>query len=81
MTDGVEEWSCGDCSRRMLLRRPPAFEQFVIDSGDEWAAHVGGTGGLHVVATQACPPAVGLSEHERGWLAEQGIAWEPDDTP
>jgi len=79
---GVEEWSCTKCSRRLLLRRPPEFEQFVLDRGDEWAAHVGGTGGLQAAGMHARPaPAVGLSERERGWLAEHGITWEPDGSP
>ncbi len=80
---GVEEWSCTECSRRLLMRRPPAFEQFVLDRGDEWAAHVGGLGGgLQAAGMQARPArAAGLSEHERGWLAEHGITWEPDGNP
>jgi hypothetical protein len=79
---GVEEWSCIECSRRLLMRTPPAFEQFVLDRGDECAAHVGGTGGLRPAGFQARPaPAVGLSDRERGWLAEHGITWEPDGNP
>ena len=44
---GVEEWSCTECSRRLLFRRPPAFEKVVLDRGDERATHVGGSSGLH----------------------------------
>ena len=71
----VEEWSCTECSRRLLMRRPPAFDQFVLDRGDEWAAHVGGTGDLQPAGAQA--RQAGPSDHERDWLAEHGIAWEP----
>jgi hypothetical protein len=80
---GVEEWSCTECGRRLLMmRRPPAFEQFVLDRGDESAAHVGGTGGLQAGGMQAQRSrAVSLSERERGWLAEHGITWEPDGNP
>src|SRR5580693_9731732 len=46
LAQGVEEWSCAECSRRLLLRRPPKFEKVVLEPGDEWAAHVGATGGL-----------------------------------
>jgi hypothetical protein len=38
---GVEEWSCTQCSRRLLFRWPPAFDKIVLDRGDEWAAHIG----------------------------------------
>jgi hypothetical protein len=75
----VEEWSCTECSRRLLMRRPPAFEQIVLDRGDESAAHVGGTGGLQADGMRARPTgAMSLSDRERGWLAEHGITWEPD---
>jgi hypothetical protein len=76
---GVEEWSCTQCSRRLRLRRPPAFEKIVLDPGDEWAAHVGGAGGLEVRAAAASPAGPGdLPAAERRWLAEHGIAWPPD---
>jgi hypothetical protein len=77
----VEEWSCTECSRRLLMRRPPAFDQFVLDRGDEWAAHVGGTGGLRLAGVQARPArAADLSDRERAWLTEHGITWEPDSS-
>jgi hypothetical protein len=78
----VEEWSCTECSRRLLMRRPPAFDQFVLDGGDEWAAHVGGTGGLRPAGIQADQGRVaGLPDRERAWLAEHGITWETDGSP
>jgi hypothetical protein len=78
---GVEEWSCSQCSRRLLLRWPSAFEKIVLDRGDEWAAHVG-AGRLPTVAAQAgtADPAA-LPEEDRSWLAAHGIGWEPGDTP
>lgn len=78
---GVEEWSCTECSRRLLFRRPPAFEKVVLDRGDEWAAHVGGSSGLHIAAANVAPlPGADLRPSDRSWLASQGITWEPDDT-
>jgi hypothetical protein len=78
---GVEEWSCTECSRRLLLRRPPAFEKTVLDRGDEWAAHVGGSSGLHIAAAEWAPPQrADLHAADRSWLAAQGITWEPDET-
>jgi hypothetical protein len=79
---GVEEWSCTECSRRLLFRWPPAFEKVVLDRGDEWAAHVGGGGGLHVTAANVAPAdKTDLRASDRDWLAAQGIEWEPEDTP
>jgi hypothetical protein len=75
---GAEEWSCTRCSRRLLLRRPPAFEKIVLDRGDEWAMHVGGTDGLQPGPVQGRPTAPGdLPAQERNWLAEHGIEWKP----
>ena len=80
--DGVEEWSCTRCSRRLLFRRPPEFEKIVLEPGDEWAAHVGAAGGLQVTVVEPGPLASGeLATQDRDWLAEHGIEWDPGDTP
>jgi len=79
---GVEEWSCTECSRRLLFRWPPAFAKVVLDRGDEWAAHVGGSGGLRIAAADVAPPErADLPAADRDWLAAQGIRWGPEDTP
>ena len=65
-------------ARRLLFRRPPAFEKALLDRGDERAAHAGSTGGLQTTA-----PIVerDLPASDRGWLRAQGIDWGPEDTP
>ena len=79
---GVEEWSCTECSRRILFRRPPAFEKLVLDRGDQWVAHVGGGGGVRIAAADvARPEQAELPAHDREWLAAQGIGWGAEDTP
>jgi hypothetical protein len=79
---GVEEWSCTECSRRILLRRPPAFEKIVLDRGDPWVAHVGGSGGVRIAAADVAPPEQAkLRAHDREWLAAQGIEWGAEATP
>ena len=93
---GVEEWSCTVCSRRLLLRRPPAFAKVVLDRGDEWAAHVGGGGGVRPAAPDVAPEGGGtpastagvapaerveLPASDRDWLAAQGIQWGPEAAP
>jgi hypothetical protein len=78
---GVEEWSCTECSRRLLFRWPPAFEKVVLDRGDEWAAHVGGSAGLQIAATSVAPPVrEDLRASDRHWLSAQGIEWGREDT-
>jgi len=82
LAQGVDEWSCTICSRRLLLRRPPDYEKIVLERGDEWAAHVGGTGGLQPAAMNARPAEPGSPRTlDRTWLSEHGIDWEPDATP
>jgi len=79
---GVEEWSCTVCSRRLLFRWPPAFEKVVLDRGDEWAAHVGGSGGVRPDAADPAPAdQADLPASDRDWLTAQGIQWGPGDTP
>jgi hypothetical protein len=76
----VEEWSCTRCTRRLLLRRPPEFKKVVLDRGDEWAMHVGATGGLQLGPMEAQPASPGdLPVADRSWLAGHGIEWKPDD--
>jgi hypothetical protein len=79
---GVEEWSCTQCSRRLLFRWPPTFEKIVLDHGDQWAAHVGGSGGVHIAAAEVAPPErTDLRASDREWLAAQGIEWGIEDAP
>jgi hypothetical protein len=76
---GVEEWSCVQCSRRLLLRRPPAFQKVVLDRGNETAGHAAGGSGLRVGVTEVTPAgAADLSEDQHGWLAAHGIEWDTD---
>ena len=80
---GVEVWSCRQCTRRLLLRRPPEFEKMVLEPGDESAAHVGSTGALRPAAVTARHPALPrqLPAQDRRWLDELGIGWEDPGDP
>jgi len=74
---GIEVWSCNQCTRRLLIRRPPDFQKTVLEPGDEQAAHVGGTGGLRMTGVTAQPTQPRqLPAADRQWLAEHGIGWE-----
>ena len=78
---GVEEWACTRCSRRLLLRRPPAFEKIVIDHGDEWAVHVG-SAWLQLSLGEPRRSGPGsLPAQDRSWLAAHGIEWEAGEAP
>jgi hypothetical protein len=78
---GSEEWSCIQCTRRLLLRRPPEFDKVVLERGDETVAHVGGTAGMRITGVSAVPAGTGeLPAAERDWLAAHGIDWEADQT-
>jgi len=54
----------------------------VLDRGDQWAAHVGGSGGVHIAAADVTPPErTDLRASDREWLAAQGIEWGTEGTP
>ena len=81
LEQGSEEWSCIQCARRLLLRRPPDFDKVVLERGDETAAHVGGMAGVRISGVRAVPARTGnLPAAERDWLAAHGIDWEADQT-
>lgn len=61
---GAEEWHCPTCGRRMILQWPPQYKKIVLEPGDEYAAHSGGTGGLQIGAAQIIPANEPLSEPE-----------------
>jgi hypothetical protein len=42
-TSGAEEWHCPTCGRRFLMHWPPAYKKIVLEAGDEYAAHIGGS--------------------------------------
>jgi hypothetical protein len=43
---GLQAWLCPECGRRLLLSWPPNYRKIVLQRGDVWTPHVGGTGGL-----------------------------------
>lgn len=43
---GAQEWYCPTCGRRFLMTWPPNYHKVVLEPGDEYAVHTGGTGGL-----------------------------------
>ena len=75
---GALEWSCTECSRRLLFRWPPHYEKVVLDQGDDSAhTHTGGTGDLRNTADVQAPAPGSPTQVEHDWLATHGIAWKP----
>ncbi len=52
---GADEWHCPTCGRRFLMQWPPNYEKVVLESGDEYAIHTGGKGGLRLQPPQMNP--------------------------
>ncbi len=68
---GAEEWHCPACGRRLLMSWPPAYKRVVLEAGDDYAIHSGGTGGLHLSRPSVGEPEPpGLSEEMRAALED-----------
>lgn len=59
---GAEEWHCPTCGRRFLMHWPPEYRKVVLEAGDEYAAHVGGKGGLRISGADVAPAEYGEPE-------------------
>ncbi|WP_068922084.1 hypothetical protein [Planobispora rosea] len=70
--NGAEEWACGVCSRRILLRWPPSFERLVLVEGDETVQHFGTKGPVAMLGVDITQEP---DEGDREWLNANGIAW------
>jgi hypothetical protein len=64
-SSGAEEWFCPTCGRRFLMHWPPSYKKIILETGDEYAAHVGGKGGARLAARVDTP-----FEQEHGEEAE-----------
>ena len=84
---GEDEMYCPTCGRRVLIQWPPDYRKTVLDAGDEFATHSGGTGGLSVGAAEISQGS-GLSTSDEArlqdwehWLGEMnfGGMWAGED--
>lgn len=73
---GAEEWTCTQCSRRLMIRWTPEFDKLVLDRGDEHAPHAGGKGGVGFGRVSVEPAPAGPTDRDHDWLAGLGIAWQ-----
>jgi hypothetical protein len=75
--DGVQEWLCPECGRRLLLSWPPNYRKIVLDRGDVWTPHVGAAGGLSL-SSITVPPQAAHSWNEaddralQAWASGEG---------
>ena len=72
MENGVGEWHCPACGRRLLVRLQPTFAKIVLNSGDELVNHVSVMGNATVINTAETNED--LTDME--WLENNGISWE-----
>jgi hypothetical protein len=52
---GAQEWFCPECGRRFVMHFQSEYKRLnilVLESGNEFISHVGGTGGLHINSTE-----------------------------
>jgi hypothetical protein len=75
-SSGAEEWYCPTCGRRFLMHWPPSYKKIVLEPGDEYAAHVGGKGGVHLSAA-----AVNTETEPADLLAAMGARSDPAKAP
>ena len=45
---GAEEWECVHCERRFVVNWPPRYQKIILETGNEYAVHGGGKGGLQL---------------------------------
>lgn len=74
MENGVGEWACYACGRRLLVRRTPNFEKVVLASGNEYANHVSTIGNTRVVNVAVTDGSYEI-DTDSDWLAANGMTW------
>lgn len=85
---GAEEWFCPTCGRRFVMQWPPKYKRIVLNRGDEYAAHSGGTGSLEMGDVRIRPSEESALPAEedlpldrwKSWLdSEDASKWWPDN--
>jgi hypothetical protein len=68
-------WQCPHCPHRMLTRWWPSFQAELLEEGDPGVSH---SGSLSAMAGRQAlrGPAAPLTDGERNWLDDVGIAWD-----
>ena len=61
---GADEWYCPTCGRRLLMDYGPKVKKTVLKTGDEYAVHSGGKGGLRMGSMQITSADDNVSQEE-----------------
>jgi hypothetical protein len=61
---GEEDWYCPTCGRRFIVNWEPKFKRTILETGDEYAVHSGGKGGLQLGSMQITPVNDSIAEEE-----------------
>jgi hypothetical protein len=74
MENGVGEWICPSCGRRLLVRRTPNFEKVVLSSGNGKANHVSIIGDKRIINVAVTDGAY-ETDTDSDWLTANGMSW------
>lgn len=77
MENGVGEWVCYDCGRRVLEKHTPIYRQTILFQGNMFANHSSVIGNKKVITK----PETGdfyRTALDDEWLTAHGIAWGTD---
>lgn len=72
--NGVGEWVCPTCGRRLLVRRTPNFEKVVLAIGNSTANHISIIGDKRVINV-AVTDILYETDTDSDWLAANGMTW------
>lgn len=68
---GIQGWYCPTCGRRILFLISPNNQMIIVEPGDQFASHKGGSGGLRIglVGVEQDENAEEISEERlRPWI-------------
>ncbi len=68
--EGEDEWYCPTCGRRFMLGPAPSTKKVVLESGNEYASHSGGKGGISMQIAE-----VTVAEAEDSTRLAPWVAW------
>jgi hypothetical protein len=71
---GADEWVCPICGRRLLLDYEPTIKKTVLETGDAYAIHSGGKGGLQTGSLPPMPIEKPILEESRALLEDSSLA-------
>jgi hypothetical protein len=79
---GEEEWFCPTCGRRFLLRLSPSYSKTVLERGDEYASHTGGSldfqiGTMNISQKAEAKPPLSAPDIEKNIGESQAVEMSP----